>query len=838
VGTGVREMFDKLADKIITATPLRIFVSSIILSIFLSELISILCSLYFFGRIKYIFVVTGAIASLIVSAVVVGIILLLLREFEEIRQSFISDDEKLNSLLGNINDGFVLADLEGRVLYANKKFGEMVGYSTDDLITTKIADLFPKDRQEITARIFERLRKGETVRIGENTVLKRTDGKTVPVQVIATPVDFFGRKAVQGIFRDISQHKDTEKKLEVLEKNFADILSKSTDTFYRTNLAGEIAWITPDIRRLTGYIADEVIGKKMADFYADPSVMGELIKQLNENDGVVEDFQVRIKKKDGASIWVSTNASYFYDDSGEVIGIEGVARDITGKRSVEEALRRSEEQYRVLIENIQEGVFLIQDEKVLFVNDQMANMIGYTVEEIRGKNFTSFIAPEDVPMVAERYRMRHAGAETPSEYDYHMLHKDGKTRIVVNMVVSITTFKGRQATAGTITNITDKRKLEIELTRRQKLESVGLLAGGIAHDFNNLLTSILGGLSLVKIGRAQEGDVEGEQILEESINATRRAKELTRQLLTFAKGGKPVKQVIDFKTLLTESVRFALRGSDSTYKLSITDDLRNAEADEGQMNQVINNLVINADQSMPEGGVIDVVAYNITLKSDSGIPLPAGEYVCFGISDSGVGIPEEFLEKIFDPYFTSKQKGSGLGLATTYSIVRNHDGLVTVDSELGKGSAFKVFLPASGKPVAKSDYVEKIVKGYGRVLIMDDEDVVRNVFGRMLKKLGYDVAFAINGDEAISMFKAAMKNGNAFDAIITDLTIPGGMGGMKVVEILGEVEPGIKAIATSGYSSDPIMGNFWEYGFSGVIQKPFELEDLSQVIGSVLGKQE
>jgi signal transduction histidine kinase len=441
-------------------------------------------------------------------------------------------------------------------------------------------------------------------------------------------------------------------------------------------------------------------------------------------------------------------------------------------------------------------------------------------------------------MVEQRYRLRQAGIEAPDEYNFHMLHKDGRTRIVVNMVVSITTYEGRPATAGTITNITDRRKLEVELLRSQKIESVGILAGGIAHDFNNLLTSILGGLSLVKVGRVQDGDVEGEQILLESINATRRAKELTRQLLTFSKGGKPVKQVLEFETLLAESVRFALRGSDSTYKLSIVDDLRNIEADEGQITQVINNLVINADQSMPEGGVIEVVAYNITFSGDSGISLPAGDYVTFCITDSGVGISEEFLEKIFDPYFTSKQKGSGLGLATTYSIVKNHDGLVTVESKLGKGSTFKVYLPASGKPVARKDGCKGVIKGRGRILVMDDEDVVRNVFGRMLKKLGYDVDFAVNGEEAISLFKAARKNGNAFDAIITDLTIPGGMGGAKVVEILREVEPGLKAIATSGYSSDPIMGNYRDYGFSGVIQKPFELEGLSQIVGSVIKERD
>ena len=629
----------------------------------------------------------------------------------------------------------------------------------------------------------------------------------------------------------------SELEFKSLEKNIADIIKKTSDIFYRTDNEGKIVWISQSVFRVMGYTPEEVIGKDMSSYYANPEERIRFRQLLEENNGAVRNFEAKMRKKDGSEVWLSTDASYWHDNLGSVAGVEGETRDITPKKEIENALRASEEQYRTLIENIQEGVFLLQGGKFVYLNNRFVEMADYKVSDLIGREFAFLIAEEDRARVLKHYTKRLDGEDVPKEYEFRLNHRDGKTRVFVHMQVSLTEYRGKVATAGTIVNISEKRRMETFFHKAQKLESVGLLAGGIAHDFNNLLTSILGGLSLIKLAVDKGGDEEDIQIVGESINATKRAKDLARQLLAFSKGAEPVKTLVDLKVLLKESVTFALRGSESSFEMDIADNLWDVEADEGQINQVINNLVINAEQAMPEGGKIEVYAYNVVVASDSGIPMQPGKYIQFTIKDTGHGIPNEYIDKIFDPYFTSKQKGSGLGLASTYSIVRNHGGIIDVESELGKGSKFHVFLPASEAKAIERSAHGPLMQGNGRILVMDDEDVVRNILGRMLKKLGYETEFAINGEEAVSIYKDNFEKGLQFQLIITDLTIPGGMGGEKVVKILKDVDPSLKAIATSGYALDPIMSNYAEYGFSGILQKPFDVETLSVALEKVLAEK-
>ncbi|MDH5541848.1 MAG: PAS domain S-box protein [Nitrospinota bacterium] len=639
---------------------------------------------------------------------------------------------------------------------------------------------------------------------------------------------------LQKITNSIMEVKlQSDSMIQSLEKNISNIIQKSNDVFYRTNLKGEIVWISQSVQKVMGYSPEELIGKDISSFYVNPEERLRLQELLRENGGFVKNFEAKLRKKDGSEIWLSTDTGYYYDEHGSIAGVEGETKDVTEKKEIENALRLSEEKYRTLIENIQEGIFLLQEGKFVYVNDRFAEMTGYKVAEIIGKEFAPFVAPEDRNKVFERYKRRLQGEDVPKEYEFRLLHKDGNARVVVHMLVSLTQYQGKLATTGTITNVSEKRKMETLYQKAQKLESVGLLAGGIAHDFNNLLTSILGGLSLLKLTIDKSGDDEDLQIVTESINATKRAKDLARQLLSFSKGSEPVKKLLSLKDLLMDCVSFSLRGSLSNYSFDIVDDLWNVEADEGQLNQVFNNLIINAEQSMPDGGVIDVCAYNINISSHSGIPLPPGKYVQITVEDAGHGIPDEYLDKIFDPYFTSKQKGSGLGLASAYSIIRNHGGFIDVESDLGKGSRFHVFVPASDLAINEYASSPALVKGHGRVLVMDDEDVVRNVLGRMLKRLGYETEYAVDGEEAVSIYRQNLENGTRFKAIITDLTIPGGMGGEKVLKILKEADPEIKAIATSGYALDPIMSDYPKYGFAGILQKPFEMENLSVVLEKV-----
>ncbi|MFC1841419.1 ATP-binding protein, partial [Thermodesulfobacteriota bacterium] len=369
------------------------------------------------------------------------------------------------------------------------------------------------------------------------------------------------------------------------------------------------------------------------------------------------------------------------------------------------------------------------------------------------------------------------------------------------------------------------------LLRTQKLESVGVLAGGIAHDFNNILTTILGNISLARMKVTPDNELF--DLLGEAETASAKAQMLTKQLLTFAKGGVPVKEIALIKDIIKESATFVLRGSKSICEFLIAEDLWPMEIDVGQINQVINNIVINANQAMPNGGTIQVAAENLIIEHRHDLPIKPGRYIKISITDQGAGIPEKHLLNIFDPYFTTKQKGSGLGLASSYSIIKKHDGHITVESRLGIGTTFQIYLPASDKAVPEKDQIG-LIKGQGRILMMDDEAPLKKMIGRMLKNLGYESEFAQDGAEVIRMFKEAKKAGKPYDAVILDLTIPGGMGGKESIDELLKIDPEIKAIVSSGYSDDPVLSNFQDYGFKGMMPKPFESHLLSKVLHEVL----
>ncbi len=383
-----------------------------------------------------------------------------------------------------------------------------------------------------------------------------------------------------------------------------------------------------------------------------------------------------------------------------------------------------------------------------------------------------------------------------------------------------------------IRNITERKRMQGELLRVQKLESIGILAGGIAHDFNNILAGILGNISLAKIFANPE-DKFFEKLIE-AEKASLRAKDLTQQLLTFSKGGQPIVKTASVTKLLRDATIFALTGSNARCEFSMSEDLWPVEMDEGQMTQVINNLVINAVKSMPKGGTIKVCAENATLGTEGTkqrLPLEGGKYVKISIQDQGTGIPKEHLQKIFDPYFTTRKKGSGLGLAISYSIIQKHHGYITAESESGVGTTFHIFLPASEKEVLTEKSAKEIVRGEkGRVLIMDDEEIVRDVASGMLKHIGYEVEVAKDGAEAIALYRQAQESQVPFDVVILDLTVPGGMGGKETIEKLVQLDSQAKAIVSSGYSTDPVMSEFREYGFSSVLSKPYKIEELLEAV--------
>ena len=505
------------------------------------------------------------------------------------------------------------------------------------------------------------------------------------------------------------------------------------------------------------------------------------------------------------------------------------------RKQTAEALRESEEKYRELVDLLPQGVFEVDAKgNFTFINRYGLDSAGYTKKDIdSGLNATQFFIPDERDRMIENMR-RILSGEKLASFEYTAQRKDGSVYPVIMYAVPIVRDNKPVGLRGIVVDITERKQIEEELLKAQKLESIGIFAGGIAHDFNNLLTAILGNISFAQLCMKPEDEVF--ERLTQAAKASFRARDLTQQLLTFSKGGAPIVKSASIEELLKDSAGFGMTGSNALCEFFIPDDLWSVEIDEGQMSQVISNLVVNANQAMPEGGIIRVRAENTNIGLRDGLPLEEGRYVRISVEDQGIGISEEFIQKIFDPYFTTKEKGNGLGLAASYSIVKKHNGHITVESRVGAGTTFYIYLPASpeGTIVNRKNVENKALMGKGRVLIMDDEEMIRELVCQLLSRIGYEVDAAIDGAEAIELYRKAKESDNPFDAVIMDLTIPGGMGGKEAIQELTETDPEIKAIVSSGYSSDPIMSEFKEYGFAAAIAKPYRIEQLSEALHRTL----
>jgi PAS domain S-box-containing protein len=487
----------------------------------------------------------------------------------------------------------------------------------------------------------------------------------------------------------------------------------------------------------------------------------------------------------------------------------------------------------VTLFSIGDGVITTDiDGKIILINRVAESLTGWVNEAATGK------------LITEVFRIINNKTGEPyadfvkltmdRKMDLVLISKDGLKCLIDFSIAPILDLQNNNIGSVLVFHdITNQQRLEKESLKAQKLESLGVLAAGIAHDFNNFLAGILASIQLSEIKLNQGKDITRH--FKDIGTAIHKAAGLTKQLLTFAKGGEPVKKVVFISGLIKDTVSFALRGSNVRSGFSIPDELWRVEIDEGQINQVINNLVINAVQAMPEGGTIIVKAENIRIDTLlHNHSLHPGNYVKITITDQGMGIPEENLPYIFDPYFTTKQTGSGLGLATSYSIIKKHDGFLDVESSR-LGTTFYIYLPASSQvPVIPPPKEDRPLKGTGKILLMDDEEIIRNNAGEMLRQIGYQVQLAEDGVGTIELFTHAKQSGTPFDVVIMDLTVPGGMGGEKTVSALVKIDPKVKAIVSSGYSNAPIMSNYLEYGFCDIVAKPFRIEELHKKIQYII----
>lgn len=504
-----------------------------------------------------------------------------------------------------------------------------------------------------------------------------------------------------------------------------------------------------------------------------------------------------------------------------------------------EELYASKEMLQVVLNNIPQFIFWKDRNSVyLGCNNNFVRMAGcQTAADIIGKTDYDLAWKKEE---ADFFRTSDDRVMSTGQAEYHIVEKqlqtDGKeTWLDTNKIPLLSRTGNIVGILGTYEDITDRKRLESELLKSQKIESLGVIAGGIAHDFNNILTAVIGNIDLAKMGLKREDKMHG--YLTRAENASEKARVLTKQLLTFAKGGEPVKETVSIAGVIEESVGFSLRGSKVICDFSIAKDLYPVDIDKGQISQVINNLIINADQAMPEGGVINVKARNITEEQSRAIIfLKKGRYVHIGFKDNGCGIPDEYIAKIFDPYFTTKTEGSGLGLASSYSIIKRHKGLLSVESTEGTGTTFHIYLNASLNKLNKEVETKGvIVSGKGKILLMDDDKAVLEVTGEMLRTIGYEVEFAKDGHEAIALYRENKEKSKPFDIVVMDLTIPGrSIGGEETIKNLLEIDSNVNAIVCSGYSDDKVLANFKEYGFKGVLHKPFKINEITDIFQKLI----
>ncbi len=511
------------------------------------------------------------------------------------------------------------------------------------------------------------------------------------------------------------------------------------------------------------------------------------------------------------------------------------------REQAEVKLAAEKERLAVTLRSIGDGVITADTSgKIVLINKIAEQLTGWHNEDAHGRPLEEVfhIINEQTREVCENpvKKVLSTGQIIGLANHTALIAKDGIERSIADSGAPI--LNEQSEIIGVVLvfrDVSEQIRTEQELLKVKKLESVGILAGGIAHDFNNILAAILGNINLALFDDSLKDSTK--TLLSEAEKASLRAKDLTQQLLTFSKGGEPVKETSSLEDVIKESASFVLSGDKVACKYDFPSDLWLVDIDKGQISQVIQNIVLNASHAMPDGGVIKISCKNTSsVDKHTLYKKRKGKFVKIYVQDTGIGIPKKLIEKIFDPYYTTKSEGSGLGLAITQSIIHKHKGEIFVASSLGDGSAFTIYLPASEKikPHGQTVIGESRESSQAKILIMDDEEMVRTVVKAMLVKIGHTITLAESGDEAIELYIGAKNSGNPFDLVIMDLTIPGGMGGKEAVKKILDVNPKAKVIVSSGYSNDPIIANFKDYGFYAAIVKPFQLQELSRVVSETL----
>lgn len=730
-------------------------------------------------------------------------------------------------------DGLLCLSLKDRsIVQANRGLLEMLDIvgEPDELVGKSLDDLV-SDSGDVE-RLWDRLSASGELR-REELNIRTLSGKD---RCVVFDAQVRESKAcedsvVEVFTRDITERKAAEEALRRSERRNRSLLEVLPDLMFEIDEQGTFKDYHASDPGLLAVPPETFLGKK-CDEVLPPNVSSLTLEHIPKaiESGAVQVYEYSLELGDENRFFEARMVAKENDS------VLCIIRDITERITTENRLKESEERFRDVTFSMGDWVWeLDPDDVYTYCSPQVEQILGYTPDELLGRK-TPFdlMPPEEARRVQQVRDKTVAVSRIARDVENWNLTKDGRrVCLLTNATPILDESGGFMGTRGVDKDITIRKRMEEEALKAHKLASLGVLAGGIAHDFNNILTSVMGNLSLAR--SLTPGVADAHERLAEAEKALIRAKDLTHQLLTFAKGGAPVLRSSSIEGLVRDSVGFALAGANVDCEMDLPEDLWPVHIDEGQVSQVIQNLVINAVQAMPDGGSLQVNARNLETEGGAHGDLDPGRYVGVSIRDEGLGIPQRHLARIFDPYFTTKQKGSGLGLAVSYSVMKNHGGQITVHSELDKGTTFEILLPVSDRsPPAAVEPVTTGFRGSGRILVMDDEDIVSEVIQSLLVEAGFEVTCVSDGEAAIESYGEAQGTDHAFDAVILDLTVPGGMGGKEAIKRLRKLDPDVRAVVSSGYYNDPVMAEFRRYGFRSVAAKPFKAGELADAVKAAL----
>ncbi|MDA8165342.1 MAG: PAS domain S-box protein [Desulfobacteraceae bacterium] len=737
-------------------------------------------------------------------------------ERKQAEEALRESEEALRTVFNSTYDGILLHTPDGAIVDFNERFLRMYNLRPEEAKDLRILDISdPSMPVDSLGTIWQQVLAGRE-QFFEWQARRYHGGITFPVEVFLRRL-----REAHGLLEGIIE--GSPDFIAALDKDFRYILF---NTAYQREFAKVFG-----LELRAGMSMTEAMAHQPGDLREATALWGRAIR--GETFSVVREFGDPRRERKTYELRISP----IRDARGELIGAAHMARDVSERARMEEALRRSEERYRLVAELTHDWEYWLDPQgNYLYVSPSCEKVTGYPPTRFQEDPgfMVSVIHPEDRTTYTDHQHESLTEGTGPLMVEFRVVDRGGAEHWIEHVCQPVYGSDGRfLGRRGSNRDITDRKRTEEELQKAQRLESIGILAGGIAHDFNNILTAILGNLALARMQLPPESPAGAR--LASAERAALRAKGLSLQLLTFAKGGAPIKKAVSIPTLVREVAELALRGSKVKSEMALPPDLWPVEADESQLSQVVSNIIINGVQAMPEGGRMGIGAANEELAAGNHLGLAAGRYVRIEIRDEGSGIPPQDLDRIFDPYFTTKEGGSGLGLAISYSIMKRHGGAIGVDSQPGRGSTFSLHLPASaGKPAGQPEN-GATPGGGGRVLVMDNEEAVNDVAAAMLEHLGYQATTVRDGAGALDAYRRALAAGEPFAAVITDLTVPGGVGGREVAEKILAMDPEAKVIVSSGYANDPVMSHYAEYGFTGVVPKPYKLAELGKALREAVG---